>query len=133
MLTQPNNETSAESDLLASLTSIQSEELSDNIHDSQSINEEILFSEGNYQERTINALKAERYANNTGLRKKLAYWAFVIVTLWLVCVMLILAYNYDRYKLSDNVLIALLTTTTANVLGIIYIVLKDLFNGKSEA
>ena len=45
----------------------------------------------------------------------------------------ILTHNYlCGYKLSDNVLIALLVTSTANVIGMVVIVLKNLFPEKNK-
>ncbi|WP_380936297.1 hypothetical protein [Sphingobacterium bambusae] len=118
---------------LESLNNIQPEASSVSQLDSQSGQEEELFINGtNYARSTREDLRDQRYENNTQLRKRLAFWALSIVSLWLTCVILILAYNSSKYRLSDNVLIALLTTTTANILGIIYIVLKDIFNGRSE-
>lgn len=76
----------------------------------------------------------DRYKENTKLRKLIAKWSMIIITIWLFLVISLLYFN-DLFslKISDNVQITLLTTTTFNVLGIIYIVLKDLFNGKSES
>lgn len=40
--------------------------------------------------------------------------------------------NNDIYCLSDSVMIALLCTTTIEVIAIILIAMRDLFNGNSE-
>ena len=85
-----------------------------------------------YDSETRDAIEQKRYTANTRLRVYLAVWASVIVFGWLVCVLVVLMLNDFWYKLSDSVLITLLTTTTINVLGLVIIAMSDLFNGKSE-
>jgi hypothetical protein len=41
--------------------------------------------------------------------------------------MILVGNYYNSYNLSDNVLIALLVTSTANVIGMMLIILKNLF------
>ena len=75
-------------------------------------------------------LKLERYQQNTEYRSLLAIWTMIVVTVWLIIVIGILLFDTDccgKQKLSDSVLIALLGTTTLNVLGLSYIVLKGYF------
>lgn len=76
------------------------------------------------------SLENQRYKDDTEHRKVLSTWAGTVVSVWLVCVLLILTNNTIRFKLSDSVLIALLGTTTLNVLGLMVIVLNDIFNKK---
>lgn len=57
-------------------------------------------------------------------RKKLVYWVMWVVSLWLIVVIIIIIFCVD---LSDTVKITLLTTTTINILGLPYIILKGLF------
>lgn len=73
-----------------------------------------------------NKIKAEgeRYSGDTEIRKNLAYWSASLVSIYLLVVFLILVLSSD---ISENVLITLLTTTTINVLGLMLIVLKGLF------
>ena len=69
----------------------------------------------------------QRYKEDTSHRKWLGVWTAIVVTCWLIAVLTILIYN-DRYIcLSDNVLTSLLVTTTLNVLGLSYIVLRGHF------
>lgn len=78
-------------------------------------------------------LKNQRYGWNTVLRIvfSIAYTWLLIV--WLNKVIHILTHNnLCGYKLSDNVLIALLVTSTANVIGMVVIVLKNLFPEKNK-
>jgi len=69
-----------------------------------------------------------RYKTDTQSRTYLAYWAATVVTIYLGFVIRILFSNYRDLCLSDSVLMMLLGTTTVNVLGLMYIVLKGYFN-----
>lgn len=70
----------------------------------------------------------ERYREDTSLRKALATAFTMIISFWLLAVLLILTGNrFHEYNLSDNVLITLLVTTTANVIGMMLIILRNLF------
>ena len=78
-------------------------------------------------------LKNRRYKDNSELRRGLAIMFTLTINGWLFVVFLILLTNSQTLKLSDSVLIALLTTSSANVLGMMYVVLKNLFpNGKDK-
>ncbi|MEB3799812.1 hypothetical protein INQ45_01550 [Flavobacterium columnare] len=80
----------------------------------------------------LETAKISRFIANTTLRKQMSYWASFVVTAWLSFVGYIIMYNNDKFCLSDSVLNTLITTTTINVIGIILICFRDLFNGKSE-
>lgn len=69
----------------------------------------------------------QRYKEDTSHRKWLALWTAVVVTLWLLAVLYILVMNKRSIGLGDTVLVALLGTTTLNVLGLSYIVLRGHF------
>lgn len=79
--------------------------------------------------KDIQEAELDRYKINTKLRDSLAKVFTVIIAMWLLSVVLILIGNYYRYHLSDSVLITLITTTTVNVLGMMLIILYDLFPG----
>ena len=66
-----------------------------------------------------------------GLRYLFALWVLFIVTSFLLFVkeILYLKFNYDK-NLSDNVIIALLTTTTINILTLAFMVISYLFPKK---
>lgn len=89
------------------------------------------FKSGQYEEETLDELHQKRYKQNTNLRKKLAYWAASVVSLWLSFVAYVLFEN-SSLSLSDSVLMMLLGTTTIQVLGIVMVVVRDIFNGRSE-
>ena len=74
----------------------------------------------------------DRFIQNTELRGSLARVFTIVIIFWLLAVILILVGNTIRYKLSDSVLITLLTTTTIQVLGMMVIILWDLFPGGKE-
>ncbi len=77
--------------------------------------------------------KKERYIQNTELRGTLSRVFTIIIACWLLAVILILVgNNCNHYNLSDSVLITLLTTTTIQVLGMMLIILWDLFPGKKN-
>lgn len=128
-----SNTGDSERDFLNSLNQIQPESQSPLPSDEASNEEEKMFIKGrNYVGKTLDELKAKRFKTNTDLRIGLAFWAILLISSWLWKVGEILVNNHDKYCLSDTVIVALLTTTTANVIGIMIIVLKDLFNGKTE-
>lgn len=86
--------------------------------------------------------KLSRYQQDTQDRKWLAIWASWTVSLWLSGVMLILLFNKSKFSIlghqfspdiSENVLISLLATTTLNVLGLIFIVLRGHFGGAENS
>lgn len=73
----------------------------------------------------------ERYEQDTKHRSVLAYWVIWVTSSWLLCVIVILVLDgCSVLDISDVVLNVLLATTTANVLGLPYIVLKGLFGSK---
>lgn len=80
----------------------------------------------------LETAKISRFMANTTLRKRMSYWAATVVTAWLGFVGYVILYNDQKFCLSDSVLNTLITTTTINVIGIILICFRDLFNGKSE-
>jgi hypothetical protein len=70
----------------------------------------------------------ERYGQDTKERKLLSHWVIIVVSAWLFITVFILAFNrLLRMELSDTVCCMLLGTTTANILGLAFIVLKGLF------
>ena len=69
----------------------------------------------------------QRYKEDTSHRKWLGVWTAVVVTLWLAGVLTILVLNERYICLSDTVLTSLLVTTTLNVLGLSFIVLRGHF------
>lgn len=109
----------------------------ENIEDILDGNREMFMNSGNEDSENLNRdlmseLKRKRYEDTTKLRQSLANAFTVIIALWLLSIILILVGNSHRYFLSENVLITLLTTTTIQVLGMMLIILWDLFPGKKR-
>ena len=69
------------------------------------------------------------FSQNVTARRRYSYRIFLTTSLWLTSVISILiAVGLKKLFLSDAVLIALLGTTTVNVLGFFVIVIQYLFN-----
>lgn len=61
-------------------------------------------------------------------RKWFSAWIFGVVCIYLLIVLVLLYFTgFSLTRLSDTVLVALLTTTTANVIGLLVIVARYLF------
>jgi hypothetical protein len=84
------------------------------------------------QEEKKKELENQRYQSDTKDRKWLAEWTAWTVSMWLLLVMCILMYNDKRWHLDPSVLIALLGTTTLNVLGLSFIVLRGHFQSYKD-
>lgn len=80
------------------------------------------------EDRLGNA-KIGRFLEDTKLRRHLTYIFSVIIFLWFAAVISILYFNDNLLylNLSENVLITLLTTSSVNVIGMMLIILKNLF------
>jgi hypothetical protein len=71
----------------------------------------------------------KRLIEDNKARKTFSYWIFTATILWMFFVLMIVVQVGRRsIILSDGVLIALITTTTANVFGFLYVVVNYLFN-----
>ena len=62
--------------------------------------------------------------NNIKLKTEITYWTLIIVTFYIGFIGIKVGLTPN---LSDSVLIALLTTTTINVLALPYLIIKELF------
>jgi hypothetical protein len=84
-------------------------------------------------QRLVKKLEALRYLSDTSDRKWLAIWTALIVTIWLAAVLFILIFNERlHFCLNTTELVALLGTTTLNVLGLSFIVLRGHFQSTSK-
>ncbi len=85
-----------------------------------------------FEERQKEA-ELQRYNDDSRHRKNLVKWATTLIGLWLGAVVLILvATGMPLLDLSDTVMVTLLSTTTVNVLGLMIIVLNDIFKGREK-
>uniref|UniRef100_UPI00404A5E3A hypothetical protein n=1 Tax=Flavobacterium sp. TaxID=239 RepID=UPI00404A5E3A len=97
------------------------------VRDNNDVNKDITPKEKRYIAKTW------RHIIDTGLRIIFSVTYTWLLIIWLNKVIHILTHNnLCGYKLSDNVLIALLVTSTANVIGMVVIVLKNLFPEKGK-
>ena len=70
----------------------------------------------------------ERFKQDTKFRKHFSNWVMWIVPIWLLLTMMLMIFTgFGLTSFSDGAIVALLTTTTANVLGLAHIVLKGMF------
>lgn len=78
-------------------------------------------------------LRAERIANDgdestNTLKQEYARRLFYLIMGWLIAVLLIVAATGAGWlKLTDKILLALIGSTTANLVGLLYIVVSHLF------
>ena len=76
-------------------------------------------------------LKLEESRGNLGDRQKYARKIYFIVAAWIVAIFFLIVLQgfgqYTHFKLSDSVLLAAIGSTTANVIGMLLIVLRYLF------
>lgn len=88
-------------------------------------------SEGPKNDRDLDSvgivLQQDRYRKDTRHRLRLAWTVMGIIIVWLLFLMLVLVLNSRFFHLSDVVLVALLGTSTATVLGLPAIVLRGFF------
>lgn len=103
-----------------------------NINDYHAIKEKLESvnkdpSNGFDPDQAWNNLEQNRYQTDTTARKNLSRWTMWLITLWLGAVVAILVLNFWFVHLSDKVLMMLLGTTTANVIGLAQIVLKGYY------
>lgn len=104
------------------------------IEDLKGKDEERIFKQNeDYLNETLNDLQLRRFKQNTDSRWVLTLWAMVLVTWWLIELNHIVKMNSSKYFISDNVMMTLLGTSTVNVLGLVLVVMYDLFGkGKTQ-
>lgn len=86
----------------------------------------------NFQ-KEIRGLEVKKINSDIEDRKWLAKWSAYVVSGWLIFVIIILVTNnYYSLYLSDAVLITLLGTTTLNILGLSFIVLRGHFSSSQK-
>ena len=79
----------------------------------------------NQQQEILDGLKQDR-----GERKKYARWVFLLIIGWLISDLVVVFFvGLQIIKLSDAVLITLITTTTGSVIAIFLYVMVYLFKG----
>lgn len=80
-------------------------------------------------EKEYSIAQLKRLLDDNKARKVFSIIIFAITVLWMFLVLFIVVQcSRKAFHLSDGVLIALITTTTANVFGFFYVVVNYLFN-----
>lgn len=78
--------------------------------------------------RDIKYQEGMRYNQDTRQRKTMVRWVAVLISVWLITILTIMCLKgANIFEYDSSEIIALLTTTTANVIALGYIVLKGLF------
>lgn len=83
--------------------------------------------------RTVHELKESQ--QNTELRKIYISRNFFLTCIWLTIVLIIIlcqGFGVLHFNLHDSVLITLLSTTTANIIGVLVIVITYLFKNNHK-
>ncbi|HZH67039.1 MAG TPA: hypothetical protein VEY10_19270 [Flavisolibacter sp.] len=82
-----------------------------------------------HYETLLLKVQVERFRQDNEGRKVLRDAIFTVTVVWMLLVLLMVWHSGSgKLKLSDSVLIALITTTTANVFGFLYVVVNYLYN-----
>ena len=66
------------------------------------------------------------------LKKGICFWVKIVVSIYLIFIAGIISCESYNKGLSDSVLIALLTTTTINILGLPLMIIVSLFPNKKQ-
>lgn len=74
--------------------------------------------------------RLDRYQRDTSRRRGLVVWIGAVCTFWLFGVYGVVCWRELHGELGSAEVIALLCTTTANVLGLAYIMLRGHFRGQ---
>ncbi len=82
-----------------------------------------------YYETLLLKVQVERFRQDNEGRKVLRDAIFTVTVVWMLLVLLLVWHTgAGKLKLSESVLITLITTTTANVFGFLYVVVNYLYN-----
>jgi hypothetical protein len=85
---------------------------------------------------SLELLKAQSYEQNIKERKKYAHRIFLLICFWLAGVFLLLVADgesgFTHFSLPEGVVLAIIGSTTLNVLGIFVIVTHYLFPQQGE-
>ena len=75
----------------------------------------------------------ERYKDTSQLRRHTGYWVMIVVSQWLfVVICLVILVGLNSLELNDSVIITLLGTTTVNIIGLPFVLLKGLYPQDKE-
>ncbi|MCC9136955.1 hypothetical protein ACFSKU_05305 [Pontibacter silvestris] len=95
---------------------------------SGSIADEVEFVNEEFN-RELQKERLKRLRDDNEARKNFADRIFRVTVIWMFCILVVVILGgMGKLIYSDAVLIALITTTTANVFGFFYVVVNYLFN-----
>jgi hypothetical protein len=89
--------------------------------------------EQEYEEKIIRNLMLRQILKHRG---GYAFGIFLLVVLWLVGIFLILVcqgFAWHGFHLDDSVLLAAIGSTTANIIGVLLIIVKFIFSDSPQA
>ncbi|WP_143260798.1 hypothetical protein [Alistipes sp. An66] len=100
-------------------------------------NVELFLNSSSPSEDSLNVcrrfIELHRITENTSARKRLEKWARRTIQWYLIIVgIIIIAQGLQFINLSDTIFIAILTTTTVNILGLGFIILRGHFPNKED-
>lgn len=73
-------------------------------------------------------IKIERYKDDSRIRKSLSLWVRWVISLWLLSITVLLwLQSFGVTYLDTTIVVTLLGTTTLNILGLAFILLKGMF------
>lgn len=102
---------------------------------------EVNASESNFDKAKISENETQKIYNtelstNIDERKKYALWIFFLTCFWAICIFTVVFFlgfgQYLHFKISDSVMIALITSTTINFFGFFLLVIRYLFAVKKS-
>jgi hypothetical protein len=73
-------------------------------------------------------IDSEEHNHRIKSKKVFSYWVFVIMTAYLLFVCIVVGIFLYHNPNSSTVMITLLTTTTANIIGLPWVTLRGIFN-----
>jgi len=84
--------------------------------------------------KTLDEQKAYRYGKETNQRGWLIVWIMCATSVWLITVLaVVFLLGLGKMDLNITIVTTLLVTTTANVLGLAYIMLQGMFHQDNNA
>ncbi len=98
------------------------------------LQEKIYLQQMQQIEMRVAIAKAVKLEDDNASRRDFSRQIFAVTVVWMFLVLLVVFHaGKGSLHFSDTVLITLITTTTANVFGFMYIVVKYLFNEKNSS
>ena len=98
------------------------------------LQEKIYLQQMQQVEMRVAIARAVKLEDDNASRRDFSRQIFAVTVVWMFLILLIVFHaGKGSLHFSDTVLVTLITTTTANVFGFMYIVVKYLFNEKNSS